>query len=196
MSPSSLPRIPRPSAPGPDPGDRLDRLERDLVRIDHARRRWRTFFAISTVAFLVTAAVAWATISSVVNTYYGASGQVDNYDTTKFVIVIAGELVNALATAATGNTSAGAIEMTLALGAANTALAVGDWYYQATVKEVGIATVTSGTYKVELFQDGTSLGALYMKQATSDPLNVEGVTFKWSLGAALPTGSAFTLKVS
>lgn len=175
---------------------RLHVLENSLVRVDTGRRRWKVAAAVALVTALIAAGAAWAAISSVTIDYQAGYGEVNNWDTSKFTVTTGGQLVNALTTAAAGTTSGAAIEMALVLGAANTALAIGDWVYIATVKEFGVATVTSGTYKVELFQDGTSLGALYMKQATSDALNLEGVTFKWTLGSALPTNAAYTLKVT
>lgn len=101
-----------------------------------------------------------------------------------------------LTTAAAGNTQGTAIEMAVVLGAANGALTAGDWKYVVEVKESAVASVASGTFKVELFKDGASQGALYMKQATSDGATAEGVTFSWDIGPSLGSASGYKVEVT
>lgn len=104
--------------------------------------------------------------------------------------------VVALAASAAGDTSGGAVEMAPVLGAANTALTLGNWKYVVEVKEASAGSVGSGTFKVELFQNGASKGALYMKQATADAATVEGVTFSWDIGNDLGSNTGYKVEVT
>jgi hypothetical protein len=72
----------------------------------------------------------------------------------------------------------------------------GDWFYKVQVQEASVAVVVTGAFQVELFQDGVSLGALHMTQVSADASAIEGVAFKWDLGASLPPNSAYVVKVT
>lgn len=92
--------------------------------------------------------------------------------------------------AAVGATPDGAAELALATpGAANAALGQAHWVYKVTVAETSPPAVTAGTYRVELFVDDVSQGALYVKQGPADAAGVEAATLKWDLGADLPVGA-------
>ncbi len=64
------------------------------------------------------------------------------------------------------------------------------------VQEASVAVVVSGAFQVELFQDGVSMGALHMTQVSADASAIEGVAFKWDLGATLPANAAYVVKVT
>ena len=86
---------------------------------------------------------------------------------------------------AAGSAQGSAIEMAASYGTARTALTDGNWKYVVEVYEASAGSIASGTYKVELFKDGVSQGALYMTQGTADGASVEGVTFSWDIGSSV-----------
>lgn len=176
--------------------DRLGLLESSVQVTQRRARVWKKAFWCTFVACLVTAGTAVAAVSTTTNSFAGIFGEVNKYDENSFVTSNTGTDVAPVALTITGGNSGGAIEMGAVVGAANTAISSGNWYYTATVKELAAGTLSTGTFKVELFVDGVSKGALYMTQATADAAAIEGVTFKWDLGAALSSQSAYVTKIT
>lgn len=178
---------------------RLDRIERMLAqKASPSRngRKWRNRFLGSMIALVAVSALAVAAITTATTNFSAAKADVYNHDESLFTIVSQGMDVTASAAAAAGNAQGSAIEMAPTYGAASSALSAGDWFYTIDVKEAANASVAAGTFKVELFQDGTSKGALYIIQGTADATSVEGVSLKWSLGASLTANAAYVIKVS
>lgn len=91
---------------------------------------------------------------------------------------------------ADGDSESAAVEMAPALAEASTGTTLGHWTYRAEVRESGPDAVDAGTFRVELFVDGTSRGDLYMVQEVPDDLAAEGVAFTWDLGPELTGGSS------
>lgn len=179
--------------------DRIERLEKQVqengTRQSRTGRKWRNRFAVTMVALVAVSALAAAAITTANTNFSAAKSDVYVYDESMFTIVSQGMDVTAIAVSAAGTTSGAAIEMAPSLGAANVALSAGDWFYEIDLKEAGIGSVASGTYRAELFVDGTSKGSLYITQATADATAIEGVALKWSLGASLSANSAYVVKV-
>ncbi|HLE98214.1 MAG TPA: hypothetical protein VI997_12650 [Candidatus Thermoplasmatota archaeon] len=151
--------------------------------------RSRPILVTLSVAGVFAAAGFGAAVTISETTYSAIFGDVADIGT-GFTITSAQIGVIKATTAADGTTSGSANEMvTSAAGDGNTALTKAHWFYKVVVEESAVASVTSGTYKLELFSDDTSQGSLYVKQDTSDASNVEGVTLKWDVGADLPSGA-------
>ena len=179
----------------------MDDLRTEIKKEHVGAIRWkRRFVTLGIAAFLMAGGIV-AAISSTSNTHYGITGETYTYDTSIFTLTSQGHSVAGSTAAAAGTTNSliGAVESAASsAGVANTALTAGHWVYQAKIDEAGIATFTSvtGYYKVELFLDGTSQGAVYVKNTVQDVLNAEGVTIKWDLGTDLPTTGAYVIKVT
>lgn len=159
-------------------------------------RKWRRRFAMSFAALIAVSAIATAAITSSTSSFSGLKGDVYKHDESTLAIVSKGMDLQATALSAAGDAQAGAIEMAASFGAANTAIAEADWFYSVDVKEAAVDSLASGTIKVELFQDGTSKGALYITQGTAVATAVEGVTLKWSLGSSLTANAAYVVKAT
>lgn len=196
----------------PLPGAQRVRFYRDLfhsiddlkgsVRTLHTKEsRWKhRFWAMAAVAILVMAGGVFA-VTSTTTTFYGTSGEVIAYDATVFTLTSNGHSVVASTTSAAGTTNslAGAVAMAVSNAAtANTALTSGNWLYQVTLTEAGIASFTSITayYKAELFQDGTSKGAVYVKNTAGTALTIEGIVIKWDIGNSVGSASAYVVRIS
>lgn len=82
------------------------------------------------------------------------------------------------------------------LSTINTVLQKSDFQYVAKIIESEPDALKAGIYKVELFEDGKSKGALYINQAIADPKTVEGFTAAWDLGNVLPGNAVYTVKVT
>jgi hypothetical protein len=185
----------------------MDELRTEIKKEHVGAIRWKKrFVGVGLVAVLMVGGIV-AAITSTQTSYSGVSGESFSYDTTLFTIVSQGHTVASSTQAAAGQTNAlaSAIEMTASSGgAARTALTAGHWVYQAQINEAGINTISvlaaTTYYKVELFQDGTSLGAVYIKNVDALDLTsaatIEGVTVKWSVGASLPTSASYVVKIS
>lgn len=155
------------------------------------RSAWRRPVPLWTVVVLVllAGAIGAVTYSAETVSVPALFGEVQDLDAT---LTATSQGIGLVSTAlvAAGDTQGSAVEMTAALGAANTATTVGNWKYAVEVTESAADAVTSGTFKVELFIGEVSQGALYMTQGTSDALTAEGVTFTWDLGASLSSGTS------
>jgi hypothetical protein len=180
----------------------LEGLEAKVNEKKVQSRRWKSSaLAMGAIAFVAASGMVVA-ITATGNTFYGLAGETNTYDTSVFVLTLGTQSLLGGASAAVGTTNsyAASVEVLIAnAGVANTALVVGHWSYSATIAEVGINTFAQSAtayYKVELFIDGVSQGALYLKNAVGDTLNVEGVACKWDIGTNLPTTGAYVIKVS
>lgn len=179
----------------------MDELRTEIKKEHVGAIRWKKRFVTLGIFAVIMAGGIVAAISSSSTTHYGITGETYTYDTSIFTLTSQGHSVAGSTVAAAGTTNSliGAVESApSSAGAANTALTVGHWVYQVKIDEAGINTFASitGYYKVELFLDGTSQGAVYVKNAVLDILTVEGVTVKWTLGANLPTTGAYVVKVT
>lgn len=163
---------------------------------NRSKVKWRRAFYVVGVLVVGTAMVATAAITSNINSSKGIKGDVYSYDETTFTIVSSGMDLQAATLAAAGTSAGSAVEMGVTAGQGHTAMTAGDWFYTVQVQEAAIDVVGSGAFQVELFQDGVSLGALHMTQATADASALEGVAFKWDLGASLPANAAYVVKVT
>ena len=179
----------------------MDELRTEIRKEHVGAIRWKKrFVALGLIAVVLLSGVV-AAIASVQNSFYGVQGETYTYDTSIFALSSQGHSVagSAVAAAGTTNSLVGAVESApSSAGAANTALTAGNWIYQAKIDEAAINSFASitGYYKVELFIDGTSQGALYVKNAVLDPLTVEGVTLKWDIGSDLATSGGYVIKVT
>jgi hypothetical protein len=179
----------------------MDELRTEIKKEHQGAVRWKKRFTVLGFAAVIVLSGVVAAISATQNTHYGISGETYTYDTSIFTLTSQGHSVAGAGAAAVGTTNSliGAIESAPAsAGVANTALTAGHWVYQAKIDEASINSFTSLTayYKVELFLDGNSQGAVYVKNTVLDVLNAEGVTIKWSLGASLPATGAYVIKVN
>lgn len=179
----------------------MDELRSDIRKEHVGAIRWKKRFVSLGLVSLLLAAGVVAAITATTTTHYGISGETYTYDTSIFTLTSQGHSVASSTVAAAGTTASliGAVESSGSSGGtANTALTAGYWVYQVKIDEAGINTLSSITayYKVELFLDGTSQGAVYVKNTVLDILTVEGVTIKWNLGASLPTTGAYVVKVT
>lgn len=164
---------------------------------DAARgRKWKLVAGIGIPALLVISTIGVAAIASITTSFSSIHGNNFEYDESTFSVTSHGMDLQASALAAAGDSSGAAIEMASPKGAANTAVAAGDWFYQVSVDEAAVDSVASGTFKAELFVDGASKGALYMTQGTADATAAEGVKFTWSLGSELAGTAAYVVKVT
>ena len=185
----------------------MEELRTEIKKEHGGVIRWKK----RTVAFAVLALLMGggvvAAITSTQTSYSGVSGEAFSYDTTLFTIVSQGHTVASTTQAAVGTTSGvgTAIEMTPSSGgAARTALTAGHWVYQAQINEAAINTISPVSqtqfFKAELFQDGTSLGAVYVKNVDlldlTSTTTIEGVTVKWSVGATLPASASYVVKIT
>lgn len=179
----------------------IDELKGSVATLHTKESRWKhRFWAMAIASVLVLTGGVFA-ITSTTTTFYGASGEVIAYDSTVFSLTSNGHSVVASTTAAAGTTNslAGAQAMAVSnAGTANTALTAGNWLYQATLTEAGVASFTSvtGYYKAELFQDGTSKGALYVKNTAGTALTTEGIVLKWDIGNNIGAASAYMVRIS
>lgn len=160
------------------------------------RRKWKLVAYIGVPALLVFSGAGFAAISSITTNFSGIHGNNFVYDESTFTVTSQGMDLKDSALAGAGTSSGSPIEMASPNGAANTALSAGDWFYEVTVVEAAVDSLSSGAYKVELFVDGTSKGALYMEQGTADATASEGVAFQWSLGSSLEGTAAYVVKIS
>lgn len=167
-----------------------------VASANRSKVKWRRAFYAAGVLVLATAMVATAAITSSVNSSKGIKGDIYSYDETTFTIVSSGMDLQAATLAAAGTSAGSPVEIGVALGQANTALTAGDWFYSVQVQEATVDAVVSGAFQVELFQDGISMGALHMTQVSADASGIEGVAFKWDLGASLPANAAYVVKIT
>lgn len=175
---------------------RLLRLESNLEAEHTSRLRWKRGFAVMSALALVGIAVAAVAITVTSSSYSGVSGEAVTFDDTLFSVTPGGILVNALPQSAQGATSGTAEEMGGLLAAGRTALSAGHWTYQVAVAELSDGSVPTGTtYEAELFVNGTSSGSIFFQQAT-DGAGVEALTLTWDIGSDLPSGQAYTVRVT
>lgn len=175
---------------------RLHRLEHNLEMEHTSRLRWKRAFAIMSVFAVVGIAVAAVAITVTSSSYSGVSGEAVTFDDTLFSVTPGGILVNALALSAQGATSGTAEEMGALLAEGRTALGAGNWTYQVAVAELSDGSVPTGTtYEAELYINGTSSGSIFFQQAT-DSAGVEALTLKWDIGNDLPSGQAYTVRIT
>jgi hypothetical protein len=175
---------------------RMAALEGLMRREHRAARRWHVAFYALLSVFVLTAAYAMGSIVATTNTYKQLHGEVHKYDENTFLWGPAAVDVAPISLSLTGGTLGTAVEMLPVLASAATAVGQGDWFYQADLKEKTAGSLGSGTFKVELFVDGVSKGALFVTQGVSVPLSVEGVALKWSLGPTLASYAAYVVKVT
>jgi hypothetical protein len=178
----------------------INRLEESLTATQKAKVKWKHRFVAASIAAILVSGIAVA-ITSTNTSYTGFMGETYTFDASVLSLSSNGVGLQVVTSSAAGTSSGSFVEMIATpYGAATTGVTGGHWFYSVTVTEAAIASVGDGiTYKVELFQDGTSKGALYMGQnavAGALPLVVEGVVFKWSLGSTLPSNAAFVVKVT
>lgn len=87
------------------------------------------------------------------------------------------------------------LEMATPFGEARTSIVRDHWVYALTVQEKSTHEVTSGTFALRLMVDGTAVGAVYVKQASSDFNQVEGVRASFDVGASLSPDALYYLDV-
>ena len=78
----------------------------------------------------------------------------------------------------------------------NTALINSDLQYVVQIVESEPDAFQAGTYRVELFEDGVSKGALYIKQTIVEPKVIEGITATWDIGSDIPSNAIYTVKIT
>jgi hypothetical protein len=130
----------------------------------------------------LTASIVFAASSMGTRTVTNISGEsltvTEGLDATPNGISVASSTVGALG----GNTTT---EVAMDAGTsqiAREALTQGNYTYNATVE---VVTVSSSTeYTVELFEDGTSQGTLYIEQASSSVVG-DDVYCYWDLGTSI-----------
>lgn len=88
------------------------------------------------------------------------------------------------------------IEDINSLARVNTALINSDLQYVAQIVESEPDGLQAGTYRVELFENGVSKGALYIKQTVVEPKVIEGVTGAWDIGSDIPSNAIYTVKIT
>jgi hypothetical protein len=168
-------------------------VEHRLARVELLQkqqvRKWKWVAGAMSVLVIATAGVAIAAISSTTTSVEGIRGDVYSYDETIFTLTSGGMILAALPISAAGTTSGAAVEIAVIPVTASEAVGIGDWYYQVTAAELGIATLTSGTYQATLYIDGVDQGSLFFKQDTSDAAVIETAVLKWDLGTSLSGGS-------
>lgn len=179
-----------------DVAQALKALRTDVNTLSKARGKWRRRSMAAFVVAIVSVGAAAAAMVTTTNNFSAMKGDLYVYDESTLVVVSNGMFAQDVALTAAGTTSGAAVESTIGLDAANTAIAAGDWFYEVVVKEAGNATLGSGTLQIELFQDGVSKGALFMAQATADAAAIEGVTARWSLSSSLEANAAYVVKVT
>lgn len=173
----------------------LDDLKTNVGTLKRSRSHWMHAFWAIAAAALLGSGLGYAAISSNTNTFSALRGDVFTHSESLYafssvLIDVAGSAISAA-----GTTQGAAIEITTANPAATEAVAQGNWYYQATVAESAVASVTSGTYKLTLYLDGTSQGDVFITQATSDAANAEGAKARWDLGASLTATAGYSIKI-
>lgn len=96
---------------------------------------------------------------------------------------------------AAGATPGKGIELTPAAPAlASPGVAAGHFAYRLTLQERSPTALTQGIFRVELFVDGESRGAVYVRQASA-ATTLESVRVAWDLGPMPPRGNA-SIRVS
>lgn len=176
--------------------ERLHRLEGKVDSEHESKMRWKKGFAVMSVLALVGIAVAAVAITATSSSYSGISGEAVTFDDTLFTVTPGGILVNALPLSAQGATSGAAEEMGGLLAAGRTALTAGHWTYMVAVAELSDGSVPTGTtYEAELMVNGTSAGSIFFEQAT-DSAGVESLVLTWDIGADLPSGQAYTVRIT
>lgn len=106
----------------------------------------------------------------------------------------------ATAQAAAGNTAPG-VEATSALPVIQTALIKNNYVYSFEFKEAAVTSWPAARqYKVEVYgDDGTTvnlLATLYTQQATSDAVNIDGVTVKLDTGSSSTANDSYSVIVT
>jgi len=82
------------------------------------------------------------------------------------------------------------------LSKVNTILQKSNFQYVTKITESEPNALKTGTYRVELFEDGKSKGALYIKQPIDKLEIIEGFTAAWDLGIDLPANAVYAVKVT
>ncbi len=82
------------------------------------------------------------------------------------------------------------------LSSVNTMLTKSNWKYVAQISESKLGALALGTYKVELFENGKSQGALFIKLTAIDPETIKRVMATWDIGNDVPLNAVYTVKVT
>ncbi|MDA0770419.1 MAG: hypothetical protein O2821_09370 [Chloroflexi bacterium] len=102
--------------------------------------------------------------------------------------------MSGLTVAANGDNQGSPVDVDTALVTINTPLNPGDFVYQFTLQEIGIASWdVTRQYRIETFADGQSLGILYINNSTDNAAAIEGATVRVGLGTGVP--DSMTVKV-
>jgi hypothetical protein len=135
------------------------------------------------VAAIMLQAVVYAAISSAsTRTVTTIGGEVFTL-TEQLTLTPQGIGISTATASAAGSSLANNVTMTASGASANTALTQGNFEYRL---EVAIATVsTAQAYSVQLLEDGTSKGTVYIGQASSGAAQNDYVTIKFDLGQSL-----------
>lgn len=163
--------------------NRVERLQKQQVR------KWKWVAGALGALMIATTGIAIAAISSTTTSVDGIRGDVYSYDESTFTLTSGGMILAALPISAAGTTSGTALEIALVPVTSTEAVGIGDWYYKVTVAELGIATLTSGTYEATLYIDGADQGSLFFKQDTANAAAIETAVLQWDLGSSLSGGS-------
>ncbi len=174
---------------------RIDR--RAALQSPTSRTGWmgRLAAAFAVPILLVVSATGLAGITNATAENPAGGTATYAYDRNTVTITSHGTDLQASPTSGAGTTSHEAVEMDTANATAHTALATDDWFYHVYVAETDADGISEGILEVQLFVDGESRGALYMVQATADPTEEEGATFRWSLGPTLASTAVYLVKV-
>ncbi len=145
-----------------------------------------TYNAISSAAFPVAS-------NTVTSTAVKTSNIIEDV-TTKFMGLSAiGSTVPA-----TGDNELNAVDVSNIkdLASINTMLKKSDLKYAAQIFESSPGALAPGTYKVELFENGKSKGALFIKLTAIDPETIKRVMATWDIGSDVPLNAIYTVKVT
>lgn len=147
------------------------------------RKRIPVYLVLAIAALIATCSIAaYAAIDSATTRTVTTIGGEIFVLTEELTVTPQGVGITTSTAATVGDTLANNVTMTTAGAPANTALTQGQFEYRL---KVTVATVAAGQeYTVELFQDGTTKGTVYIGQVTGTSVD-DYVTIKWDLGTSL-----------
>ncbi len=155
-----------------------------------------TAIAVMSV-FLAYNAIASAAFPAASNTVTSTDLQTSNIIedvTTKFMGL--GAIGSTVSPTGDNELNAADVSSTPDLSSINTMLTKSDLKYVAQIFESKPGALAPGTYKVELFENGKSKGALFIKLTAIDPEAIKRVMATWDIGNDVPLNAVYTVKVT
>lgn len=163
------------------------------------RRRPSSRALLTLLGVALTAGVVTAAITTSISSYSGLWGRAHEFSASPIVVLYHQGMEQSPSTdpVGRGTTVGSASELDDGACLAFTPVTAGNWYYRMRIEETSATSVANGTtFKIELFQDQVSKGALYVKQFAFSKPTVEACLLKWDIGAGLLSTNAYTAKVT